>query len=1131
MLDSLFCRGSASKCKSLIKNIKSRVEFLRKKRNGKASLQRRDITELLQKGENQKALSRVDLLFLEENVLYAYNMIESFCDCILKGLSSIQKHKDCPRDIKEAASSLIFAAARCAEIPELQSLRGIFATIYGEEFAIAARELHPDCGVNQQIIENLSGGPPTSDAKLSLMIEIAEKAGLQWEHLNFKDGFERQQSLISSKNTAGLSHMPSSLKTSLDGTMVHAVKNGRILESQYSRNVNRQKASMSAGREDVRQVGCEDVYERDIPVVSSSIEEIGIISNNHEKTPQAENPKPSARSRRNVQKFAADPVHAADCERTSNKKQFKADVVDQSFNTSIERQEVVEDTRHGYSRPSKNKNSRHTYGGQIKDPYECKNGHPDVPFLEENNEIPEKELGLKSATLIKSDGVRKSKPTGRTSNLNVDGETLQEASEEFVNRRFPDNYSITREGSVWPGNGSYQYGENGVHHSRHRGHNRPSKSRESCVENDEVRMFDKPCEGFHGDSIQECKSEYQDLSKTRSSMMSKSNKMFPGSTYHDVKKDSMYNANEIDNCRLPTNGSNYVSVEPSTKKSNGRKVYGEGFLEPQEGPTFKVVVDYPEKWDSTSQYIGGQIDNGVHDKWHGSDGNDEYHNELDSSPSRAFDKHHVHRTYGAGLGPSQAHERLHGRASGTRVYYTNEHDEEKHNIRREADNGGRKSVNRKRYGVAKASQPVDNEEEHETYYSVQETLYETNKGNLNSFGRVPYESQKHGDKGEQQRNYPLRDDGRSHNPAYLSSKNLYESVDNSSDEEHNIWQPNSTREHTKYAYPLDVDSKKRSDVGWQTQEGKPQYGRKGSLDSRIFHGGHGNQHPELQDYHCQKLESLGLYMNETHITDSKSERRHLDNCQWDSGSINDNSTLPEYRRVYADKREKYDSGLKDVHQIDRFENVNRYHTMQSERRQKVPISSDSYIQHSEQTNGHHLFTGSNGISEGKECSPEKGRRQDIQNSKSQRTRSKQRTQEIQYENLESTSVKNFSRPPTARVVKRDSYATPIDRPLPLLPPSSPAPKPSYVNPEDILGKSVNAFNEVPPQRHQEHYRTASMSNKSPARSDSLKAKLVKSQSDVGISGTRHVHPKLPDCDDLTARFAALKQQRQASNSE
>ncbi len=57
----------------------------------------------------------------------------------------------CPLDLKEAISSLIFAAPRCADLPELLQIQGLFAVKYGKEFAAAATELRPDCGVNRRV--------------------------------------------------------------------------------------------------------------------------------------------------------------------------------------------------------------------------------------------------------------------------------------------------------------------------------------------------------------------------------------------------------------------------------------------------------------------------------------------------------------------------------------------------------------------------------------------------------------------------------------------------------------------------------------------------------------------------------------------------------------------------------------------------------------------------------------------------------------------------------------------------------------------------------------------------------------------------------------------------------------------
>jgi vacuolar protein sorting-associated protein IST1 len=37
-------------------------------------------------------------------------------------------------------------------LPELQQVQGLFAVKYGKEFAAAATELRPDCGVNRRVM-------------------------------------------------------------------------------------------------------------------------------------------------------------------------------------------------------------------------------------------------------------------------------------------------------------------------------------------------------------------------------------------------------------------------------------------------------------------------------------------------------------------------------------------------------------------------------------------------------------------------------------------------------------------------------------------------------------------------------------------------------------------------------------------------------------------------------------------------------------------------------------------------------------------------------------------------------------------------------------------------------------------
>lgn len=60
--------------------------------------------------------------------------------------------RDCPADLKEGISSLLFAGPRCSEIPELLGIRDVFEKKYGKDFVSAATDLRPNAGVNRMVI-------------------------------------------------------------------------------------------------------------------------------------------------------------------------------------------------------------------------------------------------------------------------------------------------------------------------------------------------------------------------------------------------------------------------------------------------------------------------------------------------------------------------------------------------------------------------------------------------------------------------------------------------------------------------------------------------------------------------------------------------------------------------------------------------------------------------------------------------------------------------------------------------------------------------------------------------------------------------------------------------------------------
>ncbi|OIW08383.1 hypothetical protein TanjilG_03059 [Lupinus angustifolius] len=174
----MFCNiffgwSKASKCKKSLKRARCTLRQVKNRRETMAKYLRKDLAELIHNGYDDAALKRVNKLIQDERLAIAYEMLDNFCEFILMKLSYIRRNKDCPQDINEAVSSLIFASARCGDLPELRVIRNLFGQRYGQEFVTAAVELYPGNLVNKQLQENLSEKSVSDDLKSKVIDEIA----------------------------------------------------------------------------------------------------------------------------------------------------------------------------------------------------------------------------------------------------------------------------------------------------------------------------------------------------------------------------------------------------------------------------------------------------------------------------------------------------------------------------------------------------------------------------------------------------------------------------------------------------------------------------------------------------------------------------------------------------------------------------------------------------------------------------------------------------------------------------------------------------------------------------------------------------------------------------------------------
>ncbi|RDX78596.1 IST1-like protein, partial [Mucuna pruriens] len=196
MLDGILGRGFAAKCKSLIKLTKSRIDVIRRKRRATEKFLKKDIVDLLHNGLDINAYGRAEGLVVELTLSSCYGFVEQCCEFVLKHLPAMQKLSTCPEECRMAVSSLMFAAARFSDLPELRDLRQIFQERYGNGM---------ECYVNQEFAANLNFKSSTLENKVCLMQEIASEFSINWDSNAFKLRMSRSSAFVQDHN-AGISN-------------------------------------------------------------------------------------------------------------------------------------------------------------------------------------------------------------------------------------------------------------------------------------------------------------------------------------------------------------------------------------------------------------------------------------------------------------------------------------------------------------------------------------------------------------------------------------------------------------------------------------------------------------------------------------------------------------------------------------------------------------------------------------------------------------------------------------------------------------------------------------------------------------------------------------------------------------
>ncbi|XP_031098202.1 IST1 homolog [Ipomoea triloba] len=223
-IDALLGRGSlkSAKLKATSNLAISRLAVLKNQRQAKCSIARSDVLQLLNLGQHDRALLRVEHVIKEQNMLDVFVVVEGYCNLLTERINQLEHEKVCPDELREAISSLIFAATRCGEFPELQELRAIFTAKFGKEFTARAVELRNNCGVNPKMIQKLSTRMPSHETRLKVLKEIAKENDIV---LQLEEATKEEKGVDSKEDRAAAHHrIPNPPVLDEDGAEIMEVK-------------------------------------------------------------------------------------------------------------------------------------------------------------------------------------------------------------------------------------------------------------------------------------------------------------------------------------------------------------------------------------------------------------------------------------------------------------------------------------------------------------------------------------------------------------------------------------------------------------------------------------------------------------------------------------------------------------------------------------------------------------------------------------------------------------------------------------------------------------------------------------------------------------------------------------------
>ena len=194
---AMYHKYDATKLKSQLKMAVTRFSIAANKESALSKQQTREIAKLLGEAppKEEKARIKAEALIRDDETIEAYGILELNCELLSERIHMISHSRECPPDLVECVSTVIWASEAADGVPELAKIRKQFRYKYGTAFEEAA--LRNAGGVVNERVKSKLSVRPVSAYLVQVYVEaIADEHGVDWKPKAYLKASDMYEALV-----------------------------------------------------------------------------------------------------------------------------------------------------------------------------------------------------------------------------------------------------------------------------------------------------------------------------------------------------------------------------------------------------------------------------------------------------------------------------------------------------------------------------------------------------------------------------------------------------------------------------------------------------------------------------------------------------------------------------------------------------------------------------------------------------------------------------------------------------------------------------------------------------------------------------------------------------------------------